>query len=217
MNFYEIDYLDRVVTLLKEAFALKKYKAMHPALAIFVGIFMLPFFLFSVMMGVSLIISAFAFKVVKMPIDFLHGLVHSEGQQVKHATQFVIYWLSWPLIFTLYALLSFSLLGITFSYAVLSINTYIWTLGGYKFHAFIGASDFNIGIRVDEFYNPMLPFIYVIVCAVILLVQVLIVLLKGPFMVVLILLPVSMIFSICYSVLALAKNPATSPEVPEYT
>ena len=36
MNLFKIDFLAKMSTLLKEAFKFKKYKAMHPALAVFV-------------------------------------------------------------------------------------------------------------------------------------------------------------------------------------
>ena len=37
-------------------------------------------------------------------LKFIHNIVHKEGQEVQHATQFIIYFISWGLIFLLYLL-----------------------------------------------------------------------------------------------------------------
>lgn len=167
MNLLSTDYLSKVTSLLREAFKFKKYEAMHPFLAVITGITMIPFVAISLILSAFLIIDCFLFKIAKLPIDFLHNLVNQEGKEVKHATQFIIYFISWPLIFVLYALISFMLLWISIAYAIVSCIIYIWTLGGFKFHLYANEAD-DISIEVNGRYNA-LAIVYVCVQAAILL------------------------------------------------
>ena len=163
MNLFSTDYLSKVTNLLREAFKFKKYKAMHPFLAVITGITMIPFVLISLFISAFLLVGCFLFKTAKLPIDFLHNLVNQEGQEVKHATQFAIYWISWPIIFALYAMISFMLLWISIAYAVVVCIIYVWTLGGFKFHLYANEAD-DISINVSGRYNA-LAIVYVCVQA----------------------------------------------------
>lgn len=164
MSLFEIDFLKKMVTLLKEAFTFKKYKAMHPVLAVFTGIFMLPFVIASFVLTAILAVLCFLFTVFSTPIKYLHEIVTCEGKGVQHATQFIIYFISWPLVFFLYAMVAVLLLFIIPAYAALSVALYIWTLGGFKFHLFPQKAD-DISIEVNGRYC-FLPLIFVIVGAI---------------------------------------------------
>lgn len=166
MNLYETDFLNKMVTVLKEAFKFKKYKAMSPALAVFTGILMIPVVLISFVMVAILSVLSFAFAVCYMPIKYLHHTVNTEGQNVKHATQAVIYLISWPIVFFFYVLMSLLVLLIFPAYAAFSFFTYVWTLGGFKFHLFANQSD-DISIEVNGKYNA-LPVVFVVVGAILL-------------------------------------------------
>lgn len=137
MTLFEIDFLQKLGVLLKEAFKFKKYKTMHPALAVFTGIFMIPLVLISFVLVAVVAVLEFFFSVLTSPVKYLHAVVHDEGKVVMHATQFIIYFISWPLVFMLYALMSFLIVLIVPIYALLSITVYIWTLGGFKFHLYM--------------------------------------------------------------------------------
>ena len=153
MNLFKIDFLEKLKTLLKEAFKFKKYKAMPPAVAVFVGITFIPFVISSLMLAGTFAVLAFIFKIISYPFEFLRGLTNNEGREVKHATQFIIYFISWPLIFFGYVMISFILVAIAVIYALLTINTYIWSLGGFKFHVLITKAE-NIEITVNREYEP---------------------------------------------------------------
>lgn len=167
MNF-SVNFMDRTSAVIKEALLLKKYKAMPLVLAIIVGIFMLPLILVSAVLAVSLYIFGYLFSIVSLPIDRLYKILHNEGQSVQHATQFIIYFLSWAFIFSAYAMLSFLMIVLTVTYSLFSIVSYIWTLGGFKFHLF--ASEEDISVEVEGKYNILIPAIYVGVAAVLLLI-----------------------------------------------
>ena len=159
MNFFEIDFLTRMATLLKEAFKFKKYKAMHPVWAVFTGIFMLPIVLASFGVIAVLSVLGFVFSFVSYPVKYMHDILNKEGKEVKHATQAILYFISWPWIFLSYALVAVLLFVLIPIYAVLAILTYIWTLGGFKFHLFVNYTD-DISIEVKGRY-VFLPIVYV--------------------------------------------------------
>ena len=167
MNF-SVNFMDRTNAVIKEALLLKKFKAMPLALAIIVGIFMLPIILLSAILAIFLYVFGYLFSIVSLPVDRLYKILHDEGQSVQHATQFIIYFLSWTFIFSAYATLSFLLIVLTVMYSLFSILSYIWTLGGFKFHLF--ASEENISVEVNGKYNTLIPVIYVGVAAALLLI-----------------------------------------------
>ncbi len=161
MTLFEIDFLQKLGTLLREAFKFRKYKAMHPALAVFTGIFMIPLVLLTFILTLILAPLEFFFSILTSPVKYLHAVVHDEGKTVMHATQFIIYFISWPLVFMMYATMSFLLILIIPIYALLSIVTYIWTLGGFKFHLHMTKYD-DISIEVKGRYL-WLPIAFIIV------------------------------------------------------
>ena len=165
MNLFEIDFFSSTLTLLRESFKFKKYKAMHPVFAIITGLALLPIVIASIFVAFFLLCTCFFFKVLSAPIGYLHGLLHKEGQEVKHGTQVIIYWISWPVVFGLYTLVSILLVFITVQYAVLSMLCYVWTLGGFKGHLF-PAADKSIEINVIGRYK-ILPIIFTCIFATI--------------------------------------------------
>lgn len=167
MNF-SVNFMDKTSAIIKEALLLKKFKAMPLALAIAVGVFMLPLILISAVLAIFLYIFGYLFSIISLPIDRLYKILHDEGQSVQHATQFIIYFLSWTFIFSAYAMLSFLLIVLTVMYSLFSIICYIWTLGGFKFHLFADQED--ISIAVEGKYNILIPAIFVSVAAALLLI-----------------------------------------------
>jgi hypothetical protein len=143
--------------LFKEAFLLKKYKAMNPVLPVLVGILMIPFALLTLVGAIFLYSISYIFKIAVLPIEQLHSLLHEEGQSVMHATQFVIYLLSWVFIFWAYTMFCFLSVITTILYSFCSVTTYVWTLGGIKFHLFPNQDD--ISVSVEGTYNILLPVI----------------------------------------------------------
>ena len=168
MSLYETDFLSKMGVLLKEAFKFKKYKAMSPALAVFTGILMLPLVLASFAVTATLAVLCFAFTVLSSPLKYLHALVHEEGQTVRHLTQAIVYFISWPLVFFLYVLMSLLLLLIIPTYALLSVLLYAWSLGGFKFHLFMNKFD-DISINVEGRYLA-LPIVFIVIGYLIVLV-----------------------------------------------
>ena len=164
---FSANYTQRVTVVLKEAAKLKKYKAMPPALAIVTGILMLPVAAVSIVLAAFLYVLGYLFSIVSLPTQKLHKILHDEGQSVMHATQFIIYFLSWSFVFSAYAVLTFFLIILTVLYSLFSIFAYICTLGGFKFHVF--AKEEDISVEVDGQYNILLPIVYIAAMGVLLI------------------------------------------------
>ncbi len=141
MNLFQVDFLGKMATLLKAAFSFKKYRAMHPVLAVFTGILMIPVVLLSFVATAMLAVISFAFAVLSAPVKYIHGIVNNEGKEVKHATQAIIYLISWPMIFAFYIAMSALLLALLPVYALTAILLYTWSIGGFKFHLFPNTVD----------------------------------------------------------------------------
>ena len=97
-----------------EVLSLKRYKKMHIALAVFVGIFLAPFYIGFFFAVGFLYLFSILFALLQAPLSYLHGVVREEGDRVKTATQFIIYFVSWPLLFFLYVM-----------YAMLTVFIYV--------------------------------------------------------------------------------------------
>ena len=164
---FSVNFMQRATAVLKEAAKLKKYKAMPLALAIVTGVLMLPVAVVGIVFAALLYVLGYLFSIISLPTQKLHQLLHDEGQSVKHATQFVIYGLSWAFVFSAYAVLSFFLIVLTVLYSVFSILAYICTLGGFKFHVF--ANEEDISVEVDGKYNNLIPIIYIAAMGVLLI------------------------------------------------
>ena len=165
MYLFQVDYLKKTGLLLREAFTFKRYKAMHPALAVFTGIFMIPFVLIGLVLTAVLSLFSFVLNILLTPLKHIHSLVHAEGQQVNHATQFWIYFLSWPIILLYYVVCSLLFAVVYVLYALLSIITYVYTLGGFKFHIVPNADSDDIAIETEGEYFAI-ALTYVCVAAV---------------------------------------------------
>jgi hypothetical protein len=161
MNLIEINFFEKLSRLTKEAFAFKKYKAMPSVLAVFAGILMIPFVIASFLAIASFAVLSFSFTVAASPVKSLHALVNKEGKEVRHATQFIVYFISWPFIFFCYVMMTVLLLLIIPTYTLLSILLYVWSFGGFKFHLFMNEAD-DISIDVSKKYLAI-PLVFVIV------------------------------------------------------
>lgn len=165
MNLFQTNFLTKMSNLLREAFKFKKYKAMHPALAVLTGIAMLPMVIVSFALVAVLSVLGFLFTLLSTPAKYLHQITRTEGKVVMHATQAVVYLISWPVVFALYAVMIPLLLSIFVTYALFSIVTYAWTLCGFKFHLFPNEAD-DISITVTKRYF-ILPLVLIIGCFII--------------------------------------------------
>lgn len=161
MNLFDINYLNKISELYTEAFKFKKYKAMPPVLAVFSGLLMIPIYFFSFCVSAVLFILAFIFETNISFIKSVHSILSNEAKTVHPAAQFVIYWVAWPLVFSLYVIEGSLLCAMIPIYAFLSVLVYIWSFGGIKFHMFAKKDD-NIAIEAPDRIK-VIPLIFVII------------------------------------------------------
>lgn len=127
-------FFDRTLRLVREFLLFKKFKQLHPALAVFVGIFLIPFaLLFFVYLGMTFLASIL-FALFEAPIKYLHGILRDEVKESKTAVQVIVYYFSWPILFVFYVFYALFTLFVFFSYLDTVLVGYIANLGGFKFH-----------------------------------------------------------------------------------
>ena len=169
MNFLTVDFAKGTTALFKEAFKFKKYKAMPVFFAIVVGICQIPFVLMSFFMAAIVYVFNFLIKIIAYPAEQIHGLVRTEKDEVRLGAEIVIYLVSWPTIFFLYSLLILSTFMLNILYIFVALPTFIWSLGGFRFHLLLGDAK-DIEKPVKGKYNNAALIIFVVVLALLLIV-----------------------------------------------
>lgn len=160
------NYMQNVTAVIKECQKLKKYKAMHLAFAIVIGVLMLPLAIAAVFFAVALYVLGYIYSVISTPTQKLHELLRNEGRELKHASQFIIYFLSWGFVFGAYAVLFGFAVALNILYTLFAILAYVATLGGFKFHAFVGKE--NISVDVEGKYHIAVLIVFIAVMGVLL-------------------------------------------------
>ena len=161
MDFLNVDFAKSTTALLKEAFKFKKYKAMPIFFAIVVGICQLGIAVLSFIVAGLIYVLNFFKKLFMLPVEFIHGIVRSEKDEVKAGAQTVIYLISWPFIFLFYGLLAFLTLILNIFYIFLALTTFVWTLGGFRFHLLVSDAE-NIEKNVEGKYNNVVLIVFVV-------------------------------------------------------
>ncbi len=150
-------FFDSAKRLGKEVLLLRKYKSMPLPLAIITAVAVCPFILlFILFLGLSVLLSILL-SFMETPIHYLHDIVRKEGAELRHATQFIVYFISWPAIFLLYFLQAFATFFIAVTYFVAVLFGYVGSLGGIKFH--ISMLEENLEVEEREEYFFVLPII----------------------------------------------------------
>ena len=132
-----MDYHAPIKGLIREARLGVRFKNMSPVVKIIVKILLIPFIIITFFSIAYYYITLFFFKAFASPIQYLHNIIKNEAKEVKHASQFAIYWLTFPYIFALYVIQSFTAFSFFFLWFGCMLNTYIVTLGGVKFQPFL--------------------------------------------------------------------------------
>lgn len=168
MNFLNVDFAKGTTALFKEAFKFKKYKAMPAFFAVVVGICQIPFVLMSFVVAAIVYVFNFFIKIIAYPAEQIHGVVRHEKDEVRLGAEIVIYFVSWPTIFFLYSLLIFSTFLLNILYIFVALPTFIWSLGGFKFHLLLSDAK-DIEKEVTGKYNKIVLIVFVSVLALLLI------------------------------------------------
>lgn len=169
MELFEINYFDRAKALFVEAFSFSKYKCMNGFFAFVTAFVLLPLQLFCLGLGALMLVTALILRITYSLVTSWHKIVTDEGQKVKHGAQVVIYFLTWPFAFFSYVFSGALLVSLSVQYVVFGCASYIWTLGGVKFRAFIGDSSEDCSVNTNGRYPVIVPIIFTVVALVLLI------------------------------------------------
>jgi hypothetical protein len=165
MLFLNVDFSKGMTTLFKESFKFKKYKAMHPFFAVVVGLCQIPYVLISFLVAAIICVFDFIAGVLAYPIEQVHGLIRREKNEVRGAAEAIIYFLSWPFLFFFYILLTFMTFMLNVLYVIAALSTFIWSLGGFKFHLFLARAG-DIKKDVKGKYHPAVSIVFTVIIGV---------------------------------------------------
>ena len=132
MNYYE-----KIKNINAQIFSFVNYKKLCLPLKIACAIAMIPMSLISLVLIGLYYLTLVVYYCIKSPLDYLQNYIREEGKEVKHATQFIIYFIAFPTIF--FANVILSIISIFFFIYNLLINifAYLATLGGIDYIPFL--------------------------------------------------------------------------------
>ena len=168
MEFLGMDFSGKTTALLREIFKFKKYKAMPLGFAIVIGILQVPFLAVAIALAVVTYVLHFLVKLFALPVDFIHGVVRKEKDQVRAGAETVVYLVSWPLVFALYVAMIFVVFALNVLYVLLSIFAYAYSLGGFRFHLRADEAE-DIEIAVEGRYKTYILLIFVLLAVALLI------------------------------------------------
>lgn len=153
---YDVKMKNMILELLK----FKQYKRMHLAFKILVAILEFPFILILLLSVGSFYLTYAIFRSISEPIDFINNLIKEEGKEVKHASQFIIYFFGFPVVLIGTIFTSGLTFFIFFEFLFSSIFGEVVSLHGFKFQPFISKTDddffyfyFRRKISIVETFN----------------------------------------------------------------
>ncbi|MDD7382211.1 MAG: hypothetical protein PUG37_05505, partial [Bacillales bacterium] len=143
---YDVKMKNMILELLK----FKQYKRMHLAFKILVAILELPFILLLLLSVGSFYLTYAIFRSISEPIDYINNLIKEEGKEVKHASQFIIYFFGFPVVLIGTIFTSSLTFFIFFEFLLSSIYGEVVSLHGFKFQPFISKADDDFSLSISE-------------------------------------------------------------------
>ena len=166
---YDVKMKNMILELLK----FKQYKRMHLAFKILVAILELPFILILLLSVGSFYLTYAIFRSISEPIDYINNLIKEEGKEVKHASQFIIYFFGFPVILIGTIFTSGLTFFIFFEFLFSSIFGEVVSLHGFKFQPFISKTDDDFSISIsEEKFKLWRPLTFVIIGGIFLIIQI---------------------------------------------
>ena len=166
---YDVKMKNMILELLK----FKQYKRMHLAFKILVAILEFPFILILLLSVGAFYLTYAIFRSISEPIDYINNLIKEEGKEVKHASQFIIYFFGFPVILIGTIFTSGLTFFIFFEFLFSSIFGEVVSLHGFKFQPFISQTDDDFSISIsEEKFKLWRPLTFVIIGGIFLIIQI---------------------------------------------
>ncbi len=161
-----MDFLGCYKNLIIEVFLFRNYKRMDIILAILCAICVSPFIIIFVSLlllygGIIILLEFF-----EGPLKYLHSFLKQEGQDVSPAAQFIIYFIGFPLIFTLKTVVSLFTFILFIVHLLSIVMGYYATLGGLEMNLFITNNvDLNKKYDLVDYKRGLIiTFILIVIC-----------------------------------------------------
>ena len=138
-----MDYTKLINNLTAEMKKGVQYARMPKLLKIFMIVALFPLIISFVVSKFLYWVTLFFYKMISSPAEYLHEWIRKQKDEVKHATQAVMYWVCLPAVFGFQLLISFSSLAFFFQWFFLMVQGYLLTLGGIKWQPFITEAKFE--------------------------------------------------------------------------
>ncbi|MBO5313501.1 MAG: hypothetical protein J6B29_05995 [Clostridia bacterium] len=130
-------------SLVKEALMGIQYKRLPMALRVLAIITLSPFFLAQILTVAFVHSLGFIYNLISAPVEYLEFWQRERKDEVKHATQCVIYLVSTPFIFFLRIMLAFFAPLCYMVWLFLMAVTYIITLGGVRWQPTLNKASYD--------------------------------------------------------------------------
>lgn len=163
-----MQFFEHVKRLAIAFFKFERLKNMHPVLAVLCAILASPFMVAFLSYIAILFFQSILLSIFRTPIECLHSIMKKEGNEVKTATQVVIYFFSWPLLFFLYFLFYLTTFLFYLTYFFAATFGFIASFCGYKYHVSPLEEDISIKLPLDEYL--IRPIVYVAVVFILFLI-----------------------------------------------
>ena len=139
-----MDYMKLLHDLKNEFFAANKerYENMNKVLAFILTIFFIPMRVGFFFARIGYWFTWFFFRAISAPIYYLQWWMKGQKDEVKHATQAVLYLVCLPYIFFQQVILSLNALSFYFQWFGLMLSAYIMTLGKVRWQPVISDAQF---------------------------------------------------------------------------
>ena len=145
-----MNYGVKMKNMILEILKFKQYKRMNLAFKILVAILELPFVLLLLLSVGSFYLSYAFFRLISEPIDFINNLIKEEGKEVKHASQFIIYFFGFPVVLIGTVFTSVLTFFIFLEFLLSSIYGEVVSIHGFKFQPFISKADDDFSLSISE-------------------------------------------------------------------
>ncbi len=112
-------------------------------------------------------------KLINAPADYIMSFIKTEGREVKHATQAIVYFIGFPSVFALKFVTGFVILALFIVHIFVSIIGFVATLGGITFSPFLMDPVDRFAIRENKKYRPTPLVLFIVIGVLLLLVAIL--------------------------------------------
>lgn len=145
-----MNYGVKMRNMLREILSFKQYKRMNILFRVLVTIVELPFIVCFLAYLLVFYVYYVLFSMVDEVVEYLKRFVNDEGKEVKHATQFIVYFFGFPVILIGKIFTSIFTIFIFLSYLLASLFGEVITLHGFKFQPFISKANDDYSLEVSE-------------------------------------------------------------------